>query len=64
MRVNEIAELIGVAIAFVFMMVLFRSFITAGLPIISAVTGLALGLIVIGIGSNYFETASVARVWR
>lgn len=61
MRVNEIAELIGVAIAFVFMMVLFRSFITAGLPIISAVTGLALGLIVIGIGSNYFETASVAQ---
>lgn len=61
MGVNEIAELIGVAIAFVFMMVLFRSFITAGLPIISAVTGLALGLIVIGIGSNYFETASVAQ---
>lgn len=61
MGVNEIAELISVAIAFVFMMVLFRSFITAGLPIISAVTGLALGLIVIGIGSNYFETASVAQ---
>lgn len=61
MGVNKIAELIGVAIAFVFMMVLFRSFITAGLPIISAVAGLALGLIVIGIGSNYFETASVAQ---
>lgn len=61
MGVNEIAELIGVAIAFVFMMILFRSFVTAGLPIISAVVGLALGLIVIGIGSNYFETASVAQ---
>lgn len=61
MGVNEIAELIGVAIAFVFMIILFRSFITAGLPIISAVVGLAVGLIVIGIGSNYLDTASVAQ---
>lgn len=61
MGVNEIAKLIGVAIAFIFMVILFRSFITAGLPIISAVIGLAIGLLVIGIGSSYFETASVAQ---
>lgn len=61
MGINEIAELIGVIIAFIFMLILFRSFVTAGLPIISAVIGLAAGLMVIGIGTNFFETASVAQ---
>src|SRR5699024_8903443 len=55
------SEIIGIAIAFVLLLVLFRSFVTAGLPIISALVGLVSGLVLVMIGTNFFSIASVAQ---
>ena len=55
------SEIIGIAIAFVLLLVLFRSFVTAGLPIISALVGLVSGLVLVMVGTNFFSIASVAQ---
>ncbi|UEG67834.1 MMPL family transporter [Weissella hellenica] len=55
------SEVIGILIAFVLLIVLFKSFITAGLPIITAIVGLVSGLIVVMLGTNIFSIASVAQ---
>ncbi|MDF7637444.1 MMPL family transporter [Leuconostocaceae bacterium ESL0958] len=59
--VGGTSELIGMAIAFVLLFVLFRSFITAGMPIISAVVGLVSGIMIITIGTNFFTIANVSE---
>ncbi len=59
--VGGLSEIIGIAIAFILMLVLFKSFITAGLPIISAIIGLVTGLMTIMIGTNFFSIVSVAQ---
>lgn len=59
--IKGLSELVGIAIAFVLLLVLFRSFISAGLPIISAIMGLAAGLMIIFIGSNFLDIADVAQ---
>ncbi|GAO99514.1 MMPL family transporter [Fructobacillus ficulneus] len=55
------SELIGIAIAFVLLLVLFRSFVTAGMPIISALIGLGTGVMLITIGTNFLTLASVSE---
>lgn len=49
------AEAIGILIAFIILALTFTSFLAAGMPIISAVIGLGIGLLTITIGSNYIE---------
>ncbi|WP_125770887.1 MMPL family transporter [Companilactobacillus furfuricola] len=58
---NAISELIGMIIAFILMLILFKSFVTAGMPIISALAGLVSGLMVVVVGTNIFTIASVAQ---
>ncbi|WP_304056267.1 MMPL family transporter [Levilactobacillus namurensis] len=58
---NGLSELIGMLIAFVLMLILFKSFVTAGMPIISALVGLVTGLMVIIMGTSLFTIASVAQ---
>lgn len=60
-NLGVMSELIGILIAFILLLVLFRSFIAAGLPIISAIIGLGAGLLVVTIGSNIWTIASVAQ---
>ncbi|MCO0831968.1 MMPL family transporter [Fructobacillus sp. W13] len=55
------SELIGIAIAFVLLLVLFRSFVTAGMPIISALVGLGSGIMLVTIGTNFMTMASVSQ---
>ncbi|CAK1241220.1 MMPL/SSD domain [Fructobacillus cardui] len=55
------SELIGIVIAFVLLLVLFRSFVTAGMPIISALVGLIAGVLLITIGTNFVTLASVSQ---
>ncbi|WP_283679987.1 MMPL family transporter [Lentilactobacillus sp. Marseille-Q4993] len=59
--IGGLSEIIGIVIAFILMLVLFKSFITAGLPIISAVIGLVTGLMTIIIGTNFFSIVSIAQ---
>ncbi|GAP02918.1 MMPL family protein [Fructobacillus pseudoficulneus] len=55
------SELIGIAIAFVLLLVLFRSFVTAGMPIVSALVGLVSGVLVVTIGTNFMTMANVSQ---
>ncbi|WP_286136744.1 MMPL family transporter [Philodulcilactobacillus myokoensis] len=59
--IGETSEIIGLVIAFILLLVLFRSFITAGLPIVSALVGLITGVSIVGIGTNYIQIADVAQ---
>lgn len=54
------AEAAGIVIAFFVLAVTFASFIAAGLPILTAVLGLGIGLIGIVIGTNFIDIQSVS----
>ncbi|SPD95080.1 Membrane protein YdfJ [Leuconostoc suionicum] len=58
---GSLSEIIGVFLAFILLVILFKSFVTAGLPIVTAFIGLISGLMVVMIGTNYFSIASVAQ---
>ncbi|MFC4761083.1 MMPL family transporter [Fructobacillus durionis] len=55
------SEIIGISIAFVLLLVLFRSFVTAGMPIVSALVGLVSGILLVTIGTNFLTMASVSQ---
>lgn len=61
MDLGGASELIGIGIAFVLLLVLFRSFVTAGMPIISALVGLGSGIMLVTIGTNFLTMASVSQ---
>ncbi|WP_413627843.1 MMPL family transporter [Fructilactobacillus vespulae] len=60
-EIGGFSELIGISIAFVLLLILFRSFIAAGLPIVSALVGLVSGVLLITIGTNLFSISNVAQ---
>ncbi|WP_238476754.1 MMPL family transporter [Fructobacillus parabroussonetiae] len=60
-EVGGASEIIGIVIAFILLLVLFRSFVTAGMPIISALVGLISGIMLVTIGSNFLTMASVSQ---
>ncbi|MED2778085.1 MMPL family transporter [Bacillus thuringiensis] len=57
-EVGGITEGIGVLIAFLILAITFTSFLAAGMPIITAIVGLGIGLMTILIGTNYVDIAS------
>jgi len=60
MEIGGITEVIGVVVAFVILAITFISLLAAGLPIITAVIGLAIGIFLIMIGTNYLDITSVS----
>jgi len=60
MEIGGITEVIGVIVAFVILAITFISLLAAGLPIITAVIGLATGIFLIMIGTNYLDITSVS----
>ncbi|PKG22653.1 MMPL family transporter [Niallia nealsonii] len=54
------AEGIGIIIAFVILAVTFTSFLAAGMPILTAIIGLGIGLLAIVIGTNFMDIPSVS----
>ena len=60
-EVGGSSEIIGIVIAFILLLVLFRSFVTAGMPIISALVGLISGILLVTIGTNFLTMASVSQ---
>ncbi|WP_429971569.1 MMPL family transporter [Fructilactobacillus sp. Tb1] len=60
-EVGGLSELIGIALGFILLLILFRSFVSAGLPIVSAVVGLVSGILIITIGTNIFSISNVAQ---
>lgn len=58
LEVGGITEVLGVVVAFVILAITFTSFLVAGMPIVTAVIGLGIGLMLILIGTNIFEITS------
>jgi membrane protein YdfJ len=58
MEIGGISEVIGVLIAFMILAITFGSFLAAGLPILTAIIALALGMMGIFISSHFFDMAS------
>lgn len=58
LEVGAISEVIGILIAFMILAFTFTSFLAAGLPILTAVIGLGIGLMTIIIGSNFVSMSS------
>ncbi|OXM16376.1 MMPL family transporter [Paenibacillus herberti] len=59
-KVGVISEVIGIAMAFLILLIFFRSLLAAGLPIITAILGLGIGVLLILIGSNYVDLAAIS----
>lgn len=57
---SGMTEIVGVLVAFVVLTFTFVSFLAAGLPILTAIIGLAIGMLGIMIGTNYVEIQSVS----
>ncbi|PEM46308.1 hypothetical protein COE82_18680 [Bacillus wiedmannii] len=57
---SGMTEIVGVLVAFVVLAFTFVSFLVAGLPILTAIIGLAIGMLGIMIGTNYVEIQSVS----
>ncbi|WP_433921033.1 MMPL family transporter [Paenibacillus taichungensis] len=57
-EVGGISEVIGILIAFMILAFTFASFLAAGLPILTAVIGLGIGLMTVIIGSNFVSMSS------
>ncbi|MER2172018.1 MAG: MMPL family transporter [Psychrobacillus psychrodurans] len=60
LEIGGITEAIGVVVAYVILAITFVSFLAAGMPILMAVIGLAIGLLLIVIGTNYLDITSVS----
>lgn len=60
LEIGGITEAIGVVVAYIILAITFISFLAAGMPILMAVIGLAIGLLLIVIGTNYLDITSVS----
>ncbi|THF72949.1 MMPL family transporter [Cohnella fermenti] len=58
LEIGGISEVVGVAVAFLILVLTFGSFVAAGLPILTAVIGLAIGMMLIFVGSHYTSIPS------
>lgn len=60
LEIGGITEGIGVLVAFAILAITFTSFLAAGMPIITAVIGLGIGILSILIGTNFLDIPSFA----
>lgn len=60
LEIGGITEVIGVVVAYAILAITFASFLAAGMPIITAVIGLGIGILSILIGTNYLDIPSFA----
>lgn len=56
------SEVVGVIIAFIVLVITFRSVRVAGLPIISALVGVGIGVMCVNFGANFFDIDSEGTI--
>ncbi|WP_306507861.1 MMPL family transporter [Corynebacterium sp.] len=61
-EVNSISEIIGLAVAFIVLIVTFGSLVSAGMPLISAVVGVGLGAMGVMIATHWIELNNLTPV--
>lgn len=60
LEIGGISEVIGVIVAYVILALTFTSFLVAGMPIITAIVGLGIGILTTLIGTNFLDIPSFA----
>ncbi|WP_329470798.1 MMPL family transporter [Exiguobacterium sp. 9-2] len=60
LEIGGITEALGVAVAYMILALTFTSFLAAGMPILSAVVGLGIGILLILAGTNFLDIPSFA----
>ncbi|CAM3432367.1 MMPL family transporter [Marinicrinis lubricantis] len=60
LEIGGTSEAIGIIVAYMILALTFTSFLAAGMPILTAVIGLGIGIMLIMIGTNYLDIASFA----
>lgn len=60
LEIGIMSEVIGITMAFVILVMTFASFLAAGMPIVTAIIGLGIGLSTILIGTNFLNITSVS----
>ncbi len=59
-HLGGLGEVLGVAVAFIVLMVTFGSLVAAGLPLLSAIIGVAIGMMGAQFASRFFDMSSVS----
>lgn len=62
LEIGGISEIIGIIAAFMILAITFTSLLAAGLPILTAVIGLGIGVMSVIIASNFIEMASFSLI--
>ncbi len=62
MDIGGVSEIIGLAFAFIVLIITFRSFLTAGLPIVTALVGVGIGIMSVFYSSNFISVTSTGTV--
>lgn len=60
LEIGGMTEVLGVAVAYLILALTFTSFLAAGMPILSAVIGLGIGLLVVTAGTNFLDIPTFA----
>ncbi|MFC4306426.1 MMPL family transporter [Cohnella boryungensis] len=59
-EIGGVSEVVGIVVAFLILAYTFGSFLMAGLPILTAVVGLVIGILLVLIGTNVMEMTSIS----
>jgi membrane protein YdfJ len=59
-EIGGASEVIGIIVAFIILLLTFRSMLAAGLPIITAVIGLGIGILLVLASTNFMEMSSIS----
>lgn len=59
-EIGGLSEVIGIIVAFLILAYTFRSMLVAGLPILTAVLGLGIGILLVLLGTNVMEITSIS----
>lgn len=60
LEIGGITEVLGVAVAYLILALTFTSFLAAGMPILSAIIGLGIGILLVLAGTNFLDIPSFA----
>lgn len=59
-EIGGASEVVGIIVAYLILAVTFGSFVIAGLPILTAIIGLGIGILLVLVGTNFIEMTSVS----
>lgn len=62
LEILGISEIIGIAFAFIVLIITFKSFLAAGFPIVTAIVGVGIGIMSVYYSANFFSITSTGTI--